>query len=112
MKAQFFEWDTSEYLETEEDIAAYLTLVFEEGDPDVIALAIGHVAKARGMTEIAKQAGVSRDSLYKSLRKGGDPSLTTLIGVMNSLGMGQTTEQTKSRKTGRKTAVPSKKRSA
>ena len=110
MKAQFFEWDTSEYLETEEDIAAYLAVVFEEGDPDVIALAIGDVAKARGMTEIAKKAGVSRESLYKSLRKGGDPRLTTLIGVMNSLGMRLTAERVEPRKSGRKTAVPSNKR--
>jgi len=98
---QTIKWDASEFLKTEEDIAAYLALAFEEGDPEMIALAIGHVAKARGMTEIAKKAGVSREQLYRSFRKGGDPKLTTLVGVMNSLGMELTAQL---RKPARKTA--------
>ena len=56
MKEQTTQWDTSEFLETEEDIAAYLAAAFEEGDPEAIKLAIGNVAKARGMKEIALQA--------------------------------------------------------
>jgi len=107
-----FKWDASEFLETEEDIAMYLSLAFEEGDPEAIALAIGNIAKARGMTEIAKKAGVSRDSLYRSFRKGGDPRLTTLVGVMSSLGMKLTAEPAESRKTGQKMTVSSNKRLA
>ena len=57
-------WDASEYLETEEDIAAYLNAVVEEGDPTLLQAALGDVAKARGMTSIARDAGVSRESLY------------------------------------------------
>jgi probable addiction module antidote protein len=90
-KTQVAKWDTSEFLETEEDIAAYLAVAFEEGDPDMIALTIGNVAKARGMTEIAQRTGVSRDCLYRSFRKGSSLNLSTLIGVMNTFGLKLTT---------------------
>ena len=95
MKEQTTQWDASEFLETEADIAAYLAVAFEEGDPDVIKLAIGNVAKARGMADIAKKAGVSRGSLYRSFQKGGDPKLTLLVGVMHSPGMKLTAEPQK-----------------
>jgi len=87
IKEQTAKWDASEFLETDEDIMAYLSVALEEGDPDCITLAIGNIAKAHGMTEIARKTGVSRESLYRAFRKGGDPKLTTLIGVMKSLGM-------------------------
>jgi len=86
-KLRTTKWDASEYLKSEEDVANYMAAAFEDGNPDLIALAIGNVAKARGMTEIARKAGVSRENLYRSFKKGGDPRLTTLIGVMNSLGV-------------------------
>jgi len=86
-KLRTTKWDASEYLKTEEDIANYMATAFEEGDLDLIALTIGNVAKARGMTEIARKAGVSRENLYCSLKKGGDPKLSTIVGVMNSLGV-------------------------
>ena len=95
MKIKLTEWDASELLETEEHIAAYLAVAFEEGDPEMIALAIGNVAKARGMAEIARKAGVSRQSLYRAFQKGGDPKLTLLVNVMNSLGMKLTAESQK-----------------
>jgi len=103
-------WDTSELLDTEEEIAMYLSVVFEEGDPEGIAMAIGHVAKARSMTEIAKRAGISRKQLYRALQEGGDPNVITLADVMSSLGVKPTAESTKPRKVGRKAAVPSNKR--
>jgi len=94
-KEQTTKWDASEFLETEEDVAGYLSLAFEDGDPDMIALALGNVAKARGMSEIARKSGVSRESLYRSFKRGGDPKLTLLVGVMNSLGMKLTADPQK-----------------
>ena len=80
-------WDASEYLETEEDIAAYLNAVIEEGDPALLQAALGDVAKARGMTSIARDAGVSRESLYKSLSANGNPSFQTISKVSRALGL-------------------------
>ena len=80
-------WDASEYLETEEDIAAYLNAVVEEGDPALLQAALGDVAKARGMTSIARDAGVSRESLYKSLSASGNPSFQTISKVSRALGL-------------------------
>ena len=80
-------WDVSEYLETEEDIAAYLNAIAEEGDPALLQAALGDVARARGMTSIAKEAGVSRESLYKSLSANGNPSFQTISKVSRALGL-------------------------
>ena len=80
-------WDASEYLETEEDIAAYLNAVIEEGDPTLLQAALGDGAKARGMTSIARDAGVSRESLYKSLSANGNPSFQTISKVSRALGL-------------------------
>ena len=80
-------WDASEYLETEEDIAAYLNAVVEEGDPALLQAALGDVAKARGMSSIAREAGVSRESLYKSLSASGNPSFQTISKVSRALGL-------------------------
>ena len=80
-------WDASEYLESEEDVAAYLNAVIEEGDPALLQAALGDVAKARGMTSIARDAGVSRESLYKSLSANGNPSFQTVTKVSRALGL-------------------------
>lgn len=80
-------WDVSEYLETEEDISAYLNAIAEEGDPALLQAALGDVARARGMTSIAKEAGVSRESLYKSLSANGNPSFQTISKVSRALGL-------------------------
>ena len=80
-------WDSASYLETPEDIALYLEAAFEDGDPSVVAHALGIVARSKGMTEIARQAGVTREALYKALSETGDPRLTTLLGVMKALGL-------------------------
>lgn len=80
-------WDASEYLETEEDIAAYLNAVIDEGDPALLQAALGDVAKARGMSSIARDAGVSRESLYKSLSAKGNPSFQTIAKVSSALGL-------------------------
>ena len=81
-------FDAAEYLDTPEAMAAYLDAALETGNPEFIAAALGDIAKAKGMSQIAKDAGVSRDSLYKSLREGGNPTLATFLGVMKSIGLG------------------------
>ena len=80
-------WDAAEYLKTDEDIAAYLEAAFEENDPVLIAAALGDVARARGMTQIAREAGVGRESLYKALSKDGNPEFSTVLKVMAALGL-------------------------
>lgn len=80
-------WDPAERLTSPDAIAAYLEAVFEDGDPALIAAALGDIARAKGMTEIAKAAGVTRDTLYKSLTKDGDPRLSTFLGVTRALGL-------------------------
>ena len=80
-------WDTSEFLDSEEKIFAYIEAAFEDGDPDLIRTALGNVARARGMTAIAREAGVSRETLYKALSEDGDPRMSTLMGVMRALGV-------------------------
>jgi probable addiction module antidote protein len=81
-------WDPAEYLETEEQAAAYLEDIFKSGDPDLIITAIGDVARARGMSKIAGDANRGRESLYKSLSQGGNPSFETVLKVLSSLGFG------------------------
>jgi len=81
-------WDPAEYLETEEQIAAYLEDIFKSGDPDLIVTAIGDAARARGMSKIADASNRGRESLYKSLSQGGNPSFETVMKVLSSLGFG------------------------
>ena len=80
-------WDTAETLETKEDIAAYLDAVLEDGDPDLLKLALGHIARAKGMTEIARAAGLGRANLYKALSPAGNPEFATVAAVLKALGL-------------------------
>lgn len=80
-------FDVADYLTDEETIAEYLTAVLEENDPDLLLAAIGDVAKARGMTEIAEHSGLGRESLYKALRPGAKPRFETIMRVFHSLGI-------------------------
>jgi probable addiction module antidote protein len=80
-------WDPSEYLDSPESIAAYLEAAFEDGDPSLIAAALGGIARAIGMTQLATQAGVTREALYKALSASGDPRLSTFLGIMKALGL-------------------------
>ena len=75
------EFDAAEYLNSEEDIAAYLTTVIEENDPALLAAALGDIARARGMSQVAKDAGIAREALYKALRPGSEPRFETITGV-------------------------------
>ncbi len=82
-----YPFDPAEYLETQEDMALYLQEAMDDGDPKLIAAALGDIARARGMTAIAKEAGLAREALYRSLSSDGCPEFTTVVKVMNALGL-------------------------
>ena len=79
------EFDAAEYLKSEEDIAAYLTTVIDENDPALLAAALGDIARARGMSQVAKDAGIAREALYKALRPGSEPRFETISRVCAAL---------------------------
>lgn len=81
------EFDMAEYLEDEQAIAEYLTIVLEENDPSALAEALGTIARARGMTEIAKASGITREALYKALRPNAQPRFDTVSRVCAALGV-------------------------
>ena len=81
------QWDTAEFLTSEEDIIAYLSAALEEGDPALTATALGNIARARGMTQLAKDTGITRDGLYKALSPDGNPSFGTVQKVVKALGL-------------------------
>jgi probable addiction module antidote protein len=81
------EFDAADFLDSEEAIAAYLNDFLEEGDAAMIAHALGTVARARGMTDVAKEAGMARESLYKALRPESSPRLETVMKVMKVFGL-------------------------
>lgn len=83
----FHEYDAAEFIETIEDVAEYLDVVAEEGDLDAFYEALGTVARSDGMTQIAKRSGMSRESLYKALREGGNPSFATVCKVLRACGL-------------------------
>ncbi|MBC7432282.1 MAG: putative addiction module antidote protein [Rubritepida sp.] len=80
-------FDAANYLETPELQLEYLRQCFEEGDPAEIAQALGIVARARGMAQVARDAGLGRESLYKSLSETGNPEFATILKVLHALGM-------------------------
>ena len=80
-------YDSADYLKTEKNVADYLEAVFEDGDPALIAHALGVVARAKGMAKIAKKTGLGRESLYKALSKGGNPKIQTVVKVLDALGL-------------------------
>lgn len=87
MALKTVKWDSSEFLDSDEAILAYIEAAFEDGDAQMITHALGNVARARGMAAIAKEAGVTREALYKALSENGDPKLSTLLGVAKALGV-------------------------
>ena len=81
------EFDVTEYLDDEQAIADYLTVVLEENDPALLAAALGDVARARGMTDIAKASGLTREALYRALRADAQPRFDTVSRVCAALGV-------------------------
>jgi len=87
-KEKYTKFDAADYLLTEKDIKAYLDACFEEsdGDPAFITKALGTIARARGMSKIAKKTGISREGLYKALSGDGNPEFSTILKVVDALG--------------------------
>lgn len=81
------EFDVAEYLNSEEDVAAYLTTILEENDPALLAAALGDIARSRGMTQVANDSGITREALYKALRPGSEPRFDTINRVCAALGV-------------------------
>ena len=79
-------WDAADYLNTREDMIAYLDAALEGGDPNLIASVLGDIARAEGMTQIAKETGLGRESLYKALSVEGNPEFATILKVTQALG--------------------------
>ena len=86
MAIELVAFDPANYLETEQDILYYLEAAMEGNDPKHIASALGDVARSKGMTEIARKAGLGRQALYSALSESGNPTLETLTSVLGALG--------------------------
>lgn len=86
-KTQTMKWDSAEHLNSIEQMAEYLEAAFEVGDPALIAAALGDIARAQGMSHVARESGLSRESLYKALSASGNPELATVLKVLNALGL-------------------------
>jgi len=80
-------WDPAEHLSTDEDMAAYLEAALDEGDPALVAAALGDIARAKGMTQVARDTGLGRESLYKALSASGNPEFATVMKVVSALGL-------------------------
>jgi len=80
-------WEVTEHLETKEDMASYLEAALENGDPALVAAALGDIARAKGMADIARETGLGRESLYKALSPEGNPEFTTVLKVVKALGL-------------------------
>ncbi len=86
-KLQTHPWDAAEHLETKEDMAAYLEAALEDGDPALVVAALGDIARSKGMTHIARETGLGRESLYKALSSEGNPEFATVLKVIQALGL-------------------------
>lgn len=93
MKEPIYEYDPAAALADPESIALFMSDAFETGDAGYIAKAVGVVARAKGMTELAKETGLSREQLYNSFSEKGNPTLKTMLTVMHALGLDLTTRQ-------------------
>ena len=80
-------WDPATHLTTADDVAAYLEAALQDGDPQLVAAALGDIARAKGMSQVARDAGLGRESLYKSLSSSGNPELATILKVITALGL-------------------------
>jgi len=86
-KVKTTEWDPADSLDTEEKMALYLEAALEEDDPALLAAALGDIARAKGMSEIARETGLGRESLYKALSQGARPRYETINAVLHALGV-------------------------
>ena len=86
-KTQTYPWDPVDYLKTREDMIAYLDAALEDGDAKLIAAVLGDIARAKGMTQIANETGLGRESLYKALSAEGNPEFATILKVTRAMGL-------------------------
>lgn len=86
-------FDPADYLKTEEEILEYIKVWMQDGSPSEIASALGDVARSRGMSEIARKAGLGRQALYNALSDNGNPTLETLTAVLDALGLQLTVQK-------------------
>ena len=87
-RIETYRWDAADYLGDEADRLAYLNAALEEGDPMLVAKALGDIARSRGMSQVAEQASRARASLHRSLSSGRDPEFGTVLSVLRALGLG------------------------
>jgi probable addiction module antidote protein len=85
--SQLPKFDVVDYLKTDRDMAHYLNAVLEDGDPALFVAAIGDIARAKGMMDLSKRSGVTREALYRALKMGAQPRFETVAKVINALGM-------------------------
>lgn len=90
--AELPDFDLAEHLKTDEDVSVYLSQVLEDNDPSELTHALGVIARARGMTEVARAAGLTREALYKALRPNSQPRFDTIARVCRALGLKLTTQ--------------------
>ena len=88
-KESFTRWDPADYMKSEDDMAAYIEACLAEApdDPALLSAALGDIARAHGVADLAKRTGLTREGLYKALSKEGNPSLGTVLKVMHALGI-------------------------
>jgi len=87
MGVKLTKWDVVKHLQTEDDMIGYLDACLAENDPALIAAALGDIARARGMTQVAHDTGLSRESLYRALSGEGNPEFSTIVRVVKALGL-------------------------
>jgi probable addiction module antidote protein len=86
-KTRTARWDPAQHLDTPQAMAAYLEAALQDGDPGLVAAALGDIARAKGMSKVARESGLGRESLYKALSEEGNPELATLLRVVAALGL-------------------------
>ena len=86
-RAKLLPFDAARYLTDDAAVAEYMTAVLETGDPDLLLLALGDIARAKGMAQVARDAGLGRESLYKALAPGAKPRFDTVLKVARALGV-------------------------
>jgi probable addiction module antidote protein len=86
-KTRTKKWDAADHLKSDEDMIAYLEAALEEGDSALVAAALGDIARAKGMSDIARETGLGRESLYKALSPEGNPEFSTILKVIKALGL-------------------------
>ena len=87
MKTKLYNWNVNDALKTPKDRAAYIEAAMAENDPEFLTVALGDVAKAEGMSKIARKANVTRENLYRAFSPGGNPTMATVMRVLDALGL-------------------------